>query len=313
MKEKVIVLKKGFMCFLFVWILSIRCVTSQIICPKVFEGGSIDDSCSREYRAICFQYKCNPGYVASISYLTCGESGRWVNPYGKSLKCTREDFVEEKLGHKVCPDRFNGGYVSWYCNRIPRQTCAYKCNTGYLVNSTITQLTCKENGLWDADTNSLCIESGESTSSSFFVPTSTGGGCEVLALGISLGIGIPMLIIAIIVGCVRWCRIRKARRVPNQTDSRYFRSREYPGQHDTNTRQYPASSSVDGVSPFEFATYDRQHISTISSSLKYPEPPPLYSEIQISPNESPPAYKEVVKDPSRFSLHIELAMFNGQR
>ncbi|KAL3853786.1 hypothetical protein ACJMK2_017299 [Sinanodonta woodiana] len=57
----------------------------------------------------------------------------------------------------VCPDVFNGGYISTFCHREPGFSCTIHCYPGF--DKKRDQLTCGKNGSWIQDTNSICIKS----------------------------------------------------------------------------------------------------------------------------------------------------------
>ncbi|KAK3578682.1 hypothetical protein CHS0354_002987 [Potamilus streckersoni] len=207
-----------------------------------------------------------------------------------------------------CPPEFYGGYMETSCSRIPEDWCKFYCRPGFVGN--IGFLTCMKGGNWSPDTNSVCIKSVNQTSSDSDSRRPREGN-----VGTIVGIVTAVLIVMIvIVTIVVWIanRVRKSqRRVPGHASGRYVSLRENPEQNVTSRIQQPNVDGIGSVSSFESPSYNGfyvhpfvQRIPTISSSCEYPEPPPSYSETQIATNESPPTYKEVLTDPTRFNLYI---------
>ncbi|KAK3578678.1 hypothetical protein CHS0354_002982 [Potamilus streckersoni] len=73
------------------WNHNMESLCQEINCSNVFKDGYVPETCSRKYKARCFEYQCNPGYVrlGSLSYVICDDSGNWNDPDGKSSPCFR--------------------------------------------------------------------------------------------------------------------------------------------------------------------------------------------------------------------------------
>ncbi|KAK3578680.1 hypothetical protein CHS0354_002985 [Potamilus streckersoni] len=209
--------------------------------------------------------------------------------------------------YQLCPSEFYGGYIDSLCSNACGSTCTFVCKTGFDNNRPSSWLTCGENGEWSPDINSSCLKSGTivKPTSALTVLRSTDEGNIINIMGITAGSLIGLIIIVTFVAWIAKRGRKSQRRVPG------LRSREYQEHDVTNIRQQHNANCISSVSSVEPPSYNGffvhpfvQRIPTISSSCKYPEPPPSYSETSIAPYESPPTYEEVVTDPSRFILNI---------
>ncbi|KAL3853790.1 hypothetical protein ACJMK2_017303 [Sinanodonta woodiana] len=271
------------------------CIKSEP-CPDVFNGGYVVPSCSRVPGDSC-TFNCNPGFVKKGNLLTCGIYRNWI-PDTNSI-CVQSI---------TCPDEFNGGYIEPYCSRHPGDSCTFYCYPEFVKKG--YWLTCGNNGSWIQDTNSICIKSVEPMPS-YNEPRPTGPLHVGAIVGISTAILIVMIIIVtIVVWRAKRSSVRKSQRVPGHAGATCLRPRENRDQSVT-TLQQPNTDVINSVSSFESPSYNGiyvhsfdQRIPTVSSSCRYYEPPPSYSEIHMAANEAPPTYIEAVSDPTRFNLYI---------
>ncbi|KAK3578672.1 hypothetical protein CHS0354_002977 [Potamilus streckersoni] len=259
-------------------------------CPYAVPKGYLNLACIREPGYTC-NFVCNKGYQSSISpsKITCGSNLKWNYDLGSLCK-----------GNRLCPDKVHGGYINWKCNRIPQESCTYDCYQGYLKNSSITWLTCQENGLWDVDANSLCTES--EAIYSLKATTSTVPRNDLSIVGIAVGgciIGTILVTVCVVLIIQRSSlRTSHGRRLFGHVSSRCMQP---TGQYDTSIVQNHNTNITGVAAPNEPYVHSFDSRIDIISS-KYSGLPPSYSQIQVTSKEYPPTYEQVVANPTRFFL-----------
>ncbi|KAL3853789.1 hypothetical protein ACJMK2_017302 [Sinanodonta woodiana] len=221
-------------------------------------------------------YIFNGGYILPFCSSLPGESCTFMCypgfvKVGFSLTCGNngtwiQDTNSVCIKSDPCPEVFNGGYVEPTCSRVLGNSCTFDCNPGFVKKGNL--LTCGNFGNWFPDTNSICVQLVE--------PMPTGPIHFGAIVGISPAefIIVMIIIVSIVVWRAKRSGVRNSQGVPYDAGATCLNL--------TTRRQQPNTDVINS----------------------YPEPPPSFTETQMTTNEAPPTYIEAIRDPTRFNLFI---------
>ncbi|KAL3853783.1 hypothetical protein ACJMK2_017296 [Sinanodonta woodiana] len=256
-------------------------------CPYAVAGGHLNLGCIREPGHTC-SFACNEGYQPSLSpsIIACGSNLEWNYDLGSLCK------------EIICPSLFEGGYVASNCIRGYQAMCfEYQCNPGYAKSDPASYVTCDESGKWVShDRKSQpCVNDTLYS----FKTTSTVPRNEISIVGIAIGCVMGTILVTVSVGLVILCiRASHKRIIFGHENNRCMGPTGYPQQNASSTAQNQNTTNT-GVAAPNVHSFDSR-IDMISN--KHSGLPPSYSQIQVTSKEYPPAYEQVVANPSVFNL-----------
>ncbi|KAK3600731.1 hypothetical protein CHS0354_017017 [Potamilus streckersoni] len=132
-------------CLLDGWAEDLQTLCTVPRCPEKTSLFSVYINCQRLNGSKC-SFTCKQGYKA--------------RPGVDKVLCNGDMYTPEDPCETItCPRQFNQGSVSRTCAGMLGQQCDYECTGyGYKKNANIPTIKCMESGMWNWDTDSLCLQ-----------------------------------------------------------------------------------------------------------------------------------------------------------